>query len=229
MTNLVRSTNARLKELMDQETDLTRPLVAEIVGMSRAAVDMWLRPPGTTNWRPMQERYLRLLEFELGYRRPRFTRLQRGFVMGPLKINDLLWCIVAKGQAQALSDDNRVQVVDLCGSHAHLSNGVIIDTTTLQGALTETVRENFGAVKDDQTPEDVPFPERWKPRIVEREVAYPARCWRTKEDWEEHVETQRAWNKLASRIQTTSVENMEAFKVDDIVAAELALFGDVQP
>lgn len=70
--------NDRLRKLMEQEADLTRPLVGRIVGMSRAAVDLWLRPPGTTNWRPMPERALRLLEFELGYREPTYTRRRRG-------------------------------------------------------------------------------------------------------------------------------------------------------
>lgn len=66
-------TNARLIELMAEESDLTRELVGKICGVTKACVDMWLRPQDSTNWRPMPERLLRLLEFELGKRAPRYT------------------------------------------------------------------------------------------------------------------------------------------------------------
>ncbi len=64
--------NARLVELM-QEDGLTREVVGKICGVTKAAVDMWLRPRDSHNWRPMPDRSLRLLEFELGKRSPRFT------------------------------------------------------------------------------------------------------------------------------------------------------------
>lgn len=65
--------NARLVALMEEESDLTRELVGKICGVTKAAVDMWLRPRDSPNWRPMPDRSLRLLEFELGKRAPRFT------------------------------------------------------------------------------------------------------------------------------------------------------------
>lgn len=65
--------NARLWDLMHEESDLTRELVGTICGVTKAAVDMWLRPRDSPNWRPMPDRSLRLLEFELGKRSPRFT------------------------------------------------------------------------------------------------------------------------------------------------------------
>lgn len=229
MQNTQVDTNARLKELMDQEPNLTRPLVGEIVGMSRAAVDMWLRPPDTPNWRPMPDRALRLLEFELGYRQPQYTRIQRGYeAVLPLKINDSLWCIINRGQVSVLSDDNLVQVVDIRDNKALLSNRAFIDLTTMLGFLHETKMEDFGAVKEDQPPELLPYPDKWKHRIEETLTAYPVRCWRSRAEWEAHVETQRAWNKLASRIQTHNVDNMAPFNVADIQAAELALFGNIE-
>lgn len=68
--------NARLVVLIEEE-QLTRPLVATITGTTKACVDQWLRQPGTENYRQMNERYLRLLEFELGRRAPQFTRVHR--------------------------------------------------------------------------------------------------------------------------------------------------------
>jgi hypothetical protein len=69
--------NARLSELMDEESDLTRHQVGKICGVTKACVDMWLRPRTSDNWRPMPERLLRLLEFELGKRAPKFTPASR--------------------------------------------------------------------------------------------------------------------------------------------------------
>jgi len=215
---------------MEQEHDLTRPLIAEIVGRSRPLVDMWLRPKGSPNYRPMPDRDLRLLEFELGYRKPGYTRLHRGVALMSLKEGTTLWCIVSRGMAVSVSDEDCVvQVTELMeNNQAELSNGAVIDITTLRGALTETKTENMGAVKEQQPPELQPFPERWAPRIVETKTLHPVRCWRSKEDWEAHVATQRVWNKLASRIQTQSNEEMESFRIEDIEAAELALFGNIQ-
>lgn len=65
--------NARLVELMDEESDLTREVVGKICGVTKACVDMWLRPRSSPNWRPMPERLLRLLEFELGKRAAKWT------------------------------------------------------------------------------------------------------------------------------------------------------------
>lgn len=208
--------NARLKELMDQEPGLTRPMVAKIVGMSRPLVDMWLRPKGSHNYRPMPDRAIRLLEFELGCRRPQYTRFHRGFANMPLKENFTLWCIVSSGQAVSISDQDCLVTVDqIAGNQARLSNGAIIDRETLRGYLEREVTEDFGKVGEME-------------RKSTRKVRDPVRCWRSKSDWEQHVERQRAWNKLASRVQTQSVENMEDFTVDDIESAELALFGNIQ-
>lgn len=208
--------NARLKELMDQEPDLTRPLIGEIVGMSRPLVDMWLRPKDSPNYRPMPDRAIRLLEFELGYRKPQYTRFHRGFANMPLKENSTLWCIVSSGQAVAISDkDCLVKVTDIYAGQALLSNGAVIDPATLKGYLEREVAEDFGKIGDME-------------RKSTRKVRDPVRCWRSKADWEQHVERQRAWNKLASRIQTQSMESMEDFTVDDIESAELALFGNIQ-
>lgn len=71
------TTNAKLVRIMSKEDDLTRELVGKICGVTKACVDMWLRPEGSANWRPMPERSLRLLEFELGTRAPSYTRFQR--------------------------------------------------------------------------------------------------------------------------------------------------------
>lgn len=228
MTNS-HANNARLKELMDNEPDLTRPLIGEIVGMSRPCVDMWLRPKGTPNYRPMPDRAIRLLEFELGYRKPSYTRFHRGFANMPLKEHATLWCIVQRGMAMSISDqDCLVKVAEINGSQAKLSNGALIDIPSMRGFLSESKTEDMGAVKEDQPPELQPFPDKWQHRIVETVTHHPVRCWRTKADWEAHVITQRAWNKLASRIQTQPTENMEDFTVDDIESAELALFGNIQ-
>lgn len=139
----------------------------------------------------------------------------------PLKENSTLWCIVSRGQAVAISDqDCLVKVESIYGGQAHLSNGAVVDTATLKGHLEREAVEDFGRVRDDQG--------NWIERKHTVTVRDPVRCWRSKADWEAHVERQRAWNKLASRIQTQSVENMEDFTVDDIESAELALFGNIQ-
>lgn len=70
-------TNARLREIIKAE-DLTRPEVAQITQTTKSAVDQWLRPPELENYREMHDRYLRLLEFELGLRAPGYTRYHRG-------------------------------------------------------------------------------------------------------------------------------------------------------
>jgi len=69
--------NAELHSIMDEE-ELTRPEVAQITGTTKACVDQWLRPPGSAHYRPMKERYLRLLKFELGRQQPKHTRFHRG-------------------------------------------------------------------------------------------------------------------------------------------------------
>jgi hypothetical protein len=71
------TTNAKLEKIMAKEKDLTRAMVGKICGVTKACVDMWLRPDESANWRPMPERLLRLLEFELGLRAPSFTRFHR--------------------------------------------------------------------------------------------------------------------------------------------------------
>jgi uncharacterized protein YehS (DUF1456 family) len=71
------TTNAKLVRIMNREKDLTRLMVGEICGVSKACVDMWLRPADSANWRPMPDRSLRLLEFELGLRAPSYTRFHR--------------------------------------------------------------------------------------------------------------------------------------------------------
>lgn len=77
MPKKVESTNAQLAAIIDKE-DLSRPESAEIMGVTKSCVDQWLRPEGTPNWRPMPDRALRLLQFELGLRAPSFTRYHRG-------------------------------------------------------------------------------------------------------------------------------------------------------
>lgn len=147
----------------------------------------------------------------------------------PLKEGTTLWCVVQHGMAMSISDEScLVKVTEILGNQVKLSNGAVIDAITLRGGLEGTRSENRGAVKEEQPLDLQPFPEKWVPRVVTTTFVSPVRCWRTKQDWEEHVKTQRAWNKLASRIQTQSVENMEDFAIDDIEGAELALFGNIQ-
>jgi transcriptional regulator with XRE-family HTH domain len=54
-----------LKELM-KRYELTRPKVAEILGMSLSSVDAWLADITSTRYRKMPSRMLELLKFKLG-------------------------------------------------------------------------------------------------------------------------------------------------------------------
>jgi hypothetical protein len=79
MTKKQKSPNAhneRLAKLMAKH-GITRPDAAEIMGVTKSCVDQWLRPEDTNNWRPMPDRSLRLFEFELGMRRPKYTFYDR--------------------------------------------------------------------------------------------------------------------------------------------------------
>lgn len=66
-----RAENKRLKAY-HKRYHMTRPEIAEIVGVSVSRVDSWLYPPENRHYRAMPERLLRLFEFELGKRFPRF-------------------------------------------------------------------------------------------------------------------------------------------------------------
>jgi hypothetical protein len=70
-------TNARFTSLMETH-ELTRPDAAEVLGVTKGCVDQYLRPKGSPNYRVMRENMLRLFEFELGLREPRYTRVHRG-------------------------------------------------------------------------------------------------------------------------------------------------------
>ncbi len=59
------ATNAdRLRALMKKH-GLTRPAVAEKLGVSRATVNTWLAPPGASSHVPMPGHRLELLEIKL--------------------------------------------------------------------------------------------------------------------------------------------------------------------
>lgn len=147
----------------------------------------------------------------------------------PLKLNDTLWFVPQAGQSSVMSDtDSLVRVVTIAEPNALLSNGAVINLATLRGFQVRTEVEDFGAVKEHQPPELQPYPEKWAHRKEEVTYHDPVRCWRSKADWMEHVVIQRAWNKLASRILQHRVDDMDRFTVDDIEAAELALFGNIE-
>lgn len=65
--------NGRLREIMDSYR-ITRRGISSLVGVSQSAVDAWLCPEDSRNFRPMPERSLRLLELELGIAAPRLWR-----------------------------------------------------------------------------------------------------------------------------------------------------------
>jgi hypothetical protein len=149
-------------------------------------------------------------------------------------INDTLWMINYGGQCSVIDDENsRVRVTDIrtdAGGKrlVMLSNGAVIDPDTLLGTLPRRVVENFGAVREDQPRELWAYPEKWTSRVVESVVHDPVRCWRNKAEWEDYVRVQRAWNKLASRIVRHPPNSVDQFTLDDIAAAELALFGNIE-
>ncbi len=145
-----------------------------------------------------------------------------------LRAGDTLWCVNYAGQNTVLSDEKNLVTVEVALDYdpplATLSNGATINANTLRGFITRKVVEDFGKVK--LNPHDPP--EKWATRQETVTIQDPVRCWLTKADWQEHVRTQRAWNKLASRILQQSPDDMDLFTVDDIEAAELALFGSIQ-
>lgn len=149
-------------------------------------------------------------------------------------IGDTLWLVNYGGQSSVMDDvHNLVTVKDIQtderGKHyVILSNGAVIDPSTLRGMLPRKVVENLGAVKEDQPRELWSYPEKWASRIVTTMVHDPVRCWHSKAEWNDFLAIQRAWNKLASRIVQHPPSDMDNFTVGDIMAAELALFGDIQ-
>lgn len=68
--------NARIARIYATH-DLTRPELGEIAGVGRSRVDSWMRQPDNKNYRECPENLVRLIEFELGIRKPRFTGTQR--------------------------------------------------------------------------------------------------------------------------------------------------------
>lgn len=146
----------------------------------------------------------------------------------PLKVGDTLWYVTLSGQIVLSDEANTVTVtqeVPFAGQVLlRLSTGAVIHPQTLRGYLEREVIEDFGKVK--MQPHDPP--DKWVAREKKTLVRDPVRCWLSKAHWQEHVTIQRAWNKLASRILQHSPDDMDPFTVDDIEAAELALFGDIQ-
>lgn len=63
-------TNQRVRELYETVEGLTRPKIAELCRVSRAAVDRWLREPGSQHFREAPEGSVLLLEYELGLKKP---------------------------------------------------------------------------------------------------------------------------------------------------------------
>lgn len=138
---------------------------------------------------------------------------------------DLLWYVPSGGQFTALASDSHVKVKEV-----HPDAGValldvpggsaVVGLSDLRGYTTVRQVEDFGTVGRG-------------PGAIERkhEVSrqIPVRCWRSKQHWEQHVATTRAWAKLLSRMQMHDQEDMTPFTVEDIEAAELALFGNVEP
>jgi hypothetical protein len=146
----------------------------------------------------------------------------------PVKVGDKLWYVPSRGQATALPEDCYVEVTEVHPDAGVLvlaaqpdgGPGAVVNTTTLRGFTTVHEEEDFGRVHVR--------PGVWEERKqrVARHIA--VRCFRSKEHWQQHVETTRAWAKLLSRMQMHDQENMEPFTVDDIKAAELSLFGNIE-
>lgn len=144
----------------------------------------------------------------------------------PLNIGDKVWYIGNTGkQAQALPEDCTAEVVMLVDYNrcAQLNNGAVLDRHSLRGYAIVEAMEDFGAIRVSVNPE------RWQQRkeLVHHKVS--VRAFRSKEHWQQHVERTRAWATLLSRMQMHDQEDMEPFTVGDIQAAELALFGDIEP
>lgn len=59
------------------EYHLSRPLLAQICGVSKSLVDCWLAPPDSPLLRVMADRDLRLLELETGRRDPAYLDVRR--------------------------------------------------------------------------------------------------------------------------------------------------------
>lgn len=68
--------NLRIVKIYHQH-DLTRPVVGEMAGVGRSRVDSWMCPPDSPNYRECPERLVRLIEFELGIRKARYTPAKR--------------------------------------------------------------------------------------------------------------------------------------------------------
>lgn len=62
--------HAEALRLLMRRHRLTRAAVAELLGVSRATVDAWLRPPGNRAHRAMPAPMLELLRLRLGAPRP---------------------------------------------------------------------------------------------------------------------------------------------------------------
>lgn len=143
----------------------------------------------------------------------------------PLKVGDTVWYIGNRGeQAQALPEDCTVRITHTAdyGRMFVLENGAVLRMDTLRGYITVKRIEDFGAIKVAVRPD------RYQERKQEVAVDVAVRAFRSKEHWQRHVETTRAWAQLLSRMQMWDQENMEPFTVGDIQAAELALFGNLE-
>lgn len=147
----------------------------------------------------------------------------------PIKVGDKLWYVPSKGRATALPEDCYVEVTEIHPDAGVLvlaaqpgGVGAVIKMDTLRGFTSIQVMEDFGAIRISVRPEV------WQQRkeLVTHHI--PVRCFRSKEDWQHHVEKTRAWAQLLSRMQMHDQENMDPFTVGDIQAAELALFGNLE-
>lgn len=67
-------TNLRIIEIR-QKLGLTRSELARITGYSRSFIDNWLNIKDSPNWREAPEPAVRLLELELGLRKPSYLEL----------------------------------------------------------------------------------------------------------------------------------------------------------
>lgn len=139
----------------------------------------------------------------------------------PLKVGDTVWYIGNSGRkAEALPEDCSVRITNTFDGLIQLENGALLHATELRGYITVRKVEDFGTVGTGRY-------------AIERKhtvaVDVPVRAFRNKEHWQKHVDTTRAWAKLLSRMQMHDQEDMEPFTRQDIEAAELALFGNIEP
>jgi hypothetical protein len=147
----------------------------------------------------------------------------------PVKVGDKLWYVPSRGRSTNLPEDCYVEVTEVHPDQGVLvlatqpgGVGAVIKMDTLRGFTTIHVMEDFGAIRVSLRPEV------WQQRkeLVAHHI--PVRAFRSKADWQTHVETTRAWATLLSRMQMHDQENMTPFTVESIRAAELALFGNLE-